>query len=68
MMYCGMNSNKFLVLSKMAQIYLALPASSAPVERLFSIGGKIFRAERCTCMLSDKNFEMLMFLKCNSAV
>ena len=66
MMYWGLNSNKFPVLSKMAQIYLALPASSAPLERLFSIGGKICRAERC--MLSDKHFEMLMFLKCNNVV
>ena len=47
MMFWDLNSNKFPVLSKMAQIYLALPASSAPVERLFSVGGKIFRAERC---------------------
>ena len=67
MMYWGLNSNKFPVLSKMAQIYLALPASSAPVERLFSIG-KNFRAERCTCMLSDETFETLMFLKCNNVV
>ena len=62
----GLKSNKFPVLSKMAQIYLALPASYTPVERLFSIGGKIFRAERC--MLSDKTFERLMFIKCNNVV
>ena len=40
MMYWGLNTNKFPVLSKMAQIYLTLPAS-APIEKLFSIGGKI---------------------------
>ncbi len=43
--------------------FLCIPASSAPVERLFSIAGKTFRPERCR--LSDKTFEMLMFVKCN---
>ena len=66
MKYWDLNSNKFPTLSKLAKTYLALPASSAPVERLFSIAGKIFRAERC--LLSDKNFEALMFLKCNNVV
>ena len=37
MKYWGLNSNKFPTLSKLAKTYLALPASSALVERLFSI-------------------------------
>ena len=48
-------------LSKMVQNYLCIPAD--PVERLFSIAGKIFRPERCR--LADKHFQQLMFLRCN---
>ena len=66
MAYWKSNSKKFTTLSKMAVTYLALPASSAPVERLFSIAGKVFRAGRC--LLKDKNFESRMFLKCNSTL
>jgi hypothetical protein len=51
-------------LSTLACKYLAVPASSAPVERVFSISGKIFRPDRCN--LSDKRFEELMFLRCNA--
>ena len=66
MAYWQSNAKKFPTLSKMAVTYLALPASSAPVERLFSIAGKVFRADRC--LLKDKNFEALMFLKCNTTL
>ena len=50
-------------MSKLACHYLSIPASSGPVERLFSIGGKFFRPERCR--LSDSVFEKLMNIKCN---
>ena len=50
-------------LVKMAQKYLAVPASSTPVERLFSNAGKVFKPDRCCHM--DKNFESVMFIKCN---
>ena len=53
----------FPVLSKMAMQYLAVPASSAPIERTFSIAGKVFRPDRCR--LIDVNFERVMFIKCN---
>ncbi|KAI0211964.1 hypothetical protein LSAT2_003149 [Lamellibrachia satsuma] len=45
--------------------YLAMPTSSAPVERLFSVAGKVFRPERCC--LSDWRFEQLMMIHCNNA-
>lgn len=44
--------------------YLGIQASSAAVERLFSIGGKIFRPDRCR--LKDETFERLMMIRCNS--
>ena len=53
-------------LASLAQHYLAIPGSSAPVERLFSIAGKVFRPDRCR--LVDSTFENLMFLRCNQHV
>lgn len=57
------HENKYHKLSLLAQKYLAIPASSAAVERLFSVAGKIYRPDRCN--LSDKNFETLMFIRGN---
>ena len=42
---------------------ITIPASSAAVERLFSIAGKIYRPDRCR--LSDSRFEQLMFIRSN---
>ena len=61
---CQINNNKFPLLSNLARKHLAIPATSAPVERLFSIAGKVFRPERCR--LTDKTFEQLMIIKCNA--
>ena len=58
------HSTTYPNLSKLACHYLSIPASSGPVERLFSIGGKFFRPE--ICRLSDSVFEKLMNIKCNS--
>lgn len=60
------NEHRFPQLAKLAQYYLAIPASSAPVERIFSTAGKIFKPERAC--LADSNFEALMFIKCNDAL
>ena len=54
---------KFEAISKIVHRYLCIPASSAPVERLFSIAGKVFCPDRCR--LTDKTFKTLMFGKCN---
>jgi hypothetical protein len=40
------------------------PATSAPVERVFSASGLIMRAHRAR--MSDSLLEMLMMLKCNA--
>lgn len=64
--YWSINCIKYPVLAKLASKYLAIPATSAPVERLFSVAGKTFRPERCR--LSDEKFEKLMTIKCNIGV
>lgn len=61
--YWRQHQTQFPTLCQLAKRYLAIPASSAPVERLFSIAGRIFSKER-SC-LSDVRFEELMFVKCN---
>ena len=45
-----------------SKVYSVL-ASSAPVERIFSTAGLIYKPMRCC--LYDKRFEQLMFMKCN---
>lgn len=54
---------KYPELSKLARQVLIVPATSAPVERLFSHGGIITRPHRAC--LSDKNLSNIIFLKCN---
>jgi hypothetical protein len=44
----------------------SVPASSAPVERVFSHGGNFFRPHRAR--MSDKLLSMLVFLKCNDSL
>ena len=43
-----------------------IPATSAPVERVFSQSGILMRPHRAK--MSDEVLEMLMFLKCNRHV
>ncbi|XP_071176366.1 zinc finger BED domain-containing protein 4-like [Mytilus edulis] len=61
LMYWQVNSSRVSLLSTLAKKHLAIPATSAPVERLFSIAGKVFRPERCR--LNDKTFEQLMMIR-----
>lgn len=58
------NHSRFPCLSRLAQRYRTVPATSAPVERLFGVAGKIFRPERCR--FNDSTFENLMIIKMNS--
>ena len=57
-------SSKYPQLAQVACSVFQIPASSAPVERIFSQAGRIFRPDRCS--LKDDNFEQLMFLRCNA--
>jgi len=62
--YWEVNQEKFPRLAALALKHLCIPASSAPVERLFSVAGKIFRPDRCA--LQDKTFQQLIFIKGNA--
>lgn len=63
LMFCQENSLRFSSVSKLAREYLSIPATSAPVERIFSVAGKTFRPYKCK--LGDEIFEYLMNIKCN---
>lgn len=54
------NEGRYPALSKMARKYLALPATSTPSERAFSIAGSIVNKKRA-CLLPE-NVNMLVFL------
>lgn len=66
LVYWKENEHKLFLLSKLASKYLSVPASSAPVERLFSIAGKVFRSDRMR--MTDDTFEHLMMIKCNKHI
>ncbi|KAJ8315996.1 hypothetical protein KUTeg_006010 [Tegillarca granosa] len=63
-LYWQNNTCRFPNLAKLACQVLCIPATSAPVERMFSVAGKTFRPDRCR--LGDKTFENLMMIKCNA--
>lgn len=46
--YWRLNDERFPILASLAARYLSLPATSASVERLFSVGGSIMRARRAS--------------------
>jgi hypothetical protein len=57
------NEKTWPELAQYAKFLLNIPATSAPVERIFSIGGAILRPSRRK--LRDEIFEKLIFLKSN---
>ncbi len=60
------NATKYPKLAKVAKKFLAVPATSAPIERVFSHAGNILRPNRAR--LLPKNFEQLLLLKVNNGV
>lgn len=57
---------RFPILSQMARVFLCIPASSAPAERVFSTGTLVVRDTRRR--LDDERIAKLMFLKKNVAL
>jgi len=55
--------NECIPLRPLFSLLLSVPATSAPVERVFSQGGIILRPHRVK--MSDSVLEMLMYLRCN---
>ncbi|KAK3853849.1 hypothetical protein Pcinc_039628 [Petrolisthes cinctipes] len=63
LIYWKQNKVSMPTLTKLAMNYLVVPATSAPVERVFSVAGRILRPDRY--QLSDKTFQRLVFIKYN---
>ncbi|XP_042343871.1 E3 SUMO-protein ligase ZBED1-like [Plectropomus leopardus] len=57
------NAPRYPTLSKLAQSFLCIPATSTPSERLFSAAGNIASKRRAS--LSSEHVDMLTFLHCN---
>lgn len=55
--------NRFPLIKKFSIKYNAATPSSAPAERLFSLGKLVFTPKRNR--LTDKRFEMLLLLRYN---
>jgi hypothetical protein len=60
------NEQGFKSLANSAKKYLRVPASSAAVERMFSISGHILSSKRSK--MSVKQFALLVFLKLNKVL
>ena len=66
MVFWNEHAQVFPRIYQVAMRVLSVPATSAPVERVFSHGGIIMRPHRAR--LSATNLSSLIFLKCNTGV
>jgi hypothetical protein len=57
------NNNQFANLTKLLEYIFCTPATSAPVERVFSHGGIFMRPHRAR--LGDKLLSELVYCRCN---
>jgi len=57
------SSSIYPILSKLATKILSIPATSAPVERVFSQSGFLFRQPRASMIRTT--LQQLTMLKCN---
>ena len=60
LMWCKLHAVRFPYLSRLARRYLAMPATSASVERLFSVAGQVVSAKRAR--LDPSTVTLLVFL------
>lgn len=65
LLFWAMNMRALPSLFRVAIRVLAVPASSAPVERVFSHGGIILRPHRA--QMTDRLLANLVFCKCNAS-
>ncbi len=59
----GMNEDRFLNVARMAAQHLACPASSATVERFFSLAGRLL--DKRTAAMKESTLEDRMWTKLN---
>jgi hypothetical protein len=62
-LFWKLNSKLWPELAHFARYILTIPATSAPIKRVFSIGGAILSPSRRR--INDNLFQSLIFLKCN---
>jgi hypothetical protein len=61
--YWKINQNRFKVLARIVKEIFSVQATSAPIERVFSVSGFLMRSHRS--IFTYKNLSNLMFSKCN---
>jgi hypothetical protein len=60
------DENKFAIMHKLLEKVFCSPATSAPVERVFSHSGLFMRPNRAR--MGDRMLSDLVFLKCNKHI